>query len=95
MSFIDSFQFLSSSLDSLVKILAKDDFKYLCLEINKKLLDIVKQKWFYPYEYMTDFERFKRKGKFYSSLIDKKNSDREYKLVLKVWKRLKIITICI
>ena len=29
LSFIDSFQFLSSSLDSLVKNLAKDDFKYL------------------------------------------------------------------
>ena len=27
-SFIDSFQFLSSSLDSLVKNLGKDDFKY-------------------------------------------------------------------
>ena len=29
LSFIDSFQFLSSSLDSLVKNSNKDDFKYL------------------------------------------------------------------
>ena len=29
LSFIDSFQFQSSSLDSLVKNLGKDDFKYL------------------------------------------------------------------
>ena len=29
--FIDSFQFLSSSLDSLVKNLSKDDFKYLTI----------------------------------------------------------------
>ena len=29
LSFIDSFQFLSSSLDSLVKNINKDDFKYL------------------------------------------------------------------
>ena len=29
LSFIDSFQFLNSSLDSLVKNLNKDDFKYL------------------------------------------------------------------
>ena len=29
--FIDSFQFLSSSLDSLVKNLGKDDFKYLTI----------------------------------------------------------------
>ena len=33
LSFIDSFQFLSSSLDSLVKNLAKDDFKYLSREL--------------------------------------------------------------
>ena len=30
-SFIDSFQFLSSSLDILVKHLGKDDFKYLII----------------------------------------------------------------
>ena len=29
LSFIDNFKFLSSSSDSLVKILSKDDFKYL------------------------------------------------------------------
>ena len=29
LNFIDSFQFLRSSLDSLIKILVKDDFKYL------------------------------------------------------------------
>ena len=29
LSFIDNFQFLSSSLDSLVKNSSKDDFKYL------------------------------------------------------------------
>ena len=29
LSFIDSFQFLNSSLDNLVKNLNKDDFKYL------------------------------------------------------------------
>ena len=29
LSFINRFQFLSSSLDSLVKNLSKDDFKYL------------------------------------------------------------------
>ena len=34
LSFIDSFQFLSSSLDSLVKNLAKDDFKNLSQELD-------------------------------------------------------------
>ena len=33
-SFIDSFRFLSSSLDNLVKNLDKNDFKYLSQEFN-------------------------------------------------------------
>ena len=43
LSFIDSFQFLSSSLDSLVKILGKYDFKYLSQEFDNNVLDIVKK----------------------------------------------------
>ena len=49
LSFIDSFQFLSSSLDSLVKNLNKDDFKYLSEEFDNNVLDLVKQKGFYPF----------------------------------------------
>ena len=48
--FIDSFQFLSSSLDSLVENLNKEDFKYLSQEFDKFKLDLVKQKGFYPYD---------------------------------------------
>ena len=71
--FIDSFQLLSSSLDSLGKNLDKGNFKYLSQEIYNNVLDLVKQKGSYPYEYMSDFEKFKEKlpgkEKFYSSLI--------------------------
>ena len=42
LSFVDSFQFLSSSLDSLIKNLNKDDFKYLSQEIDKNKLDLIK-----------------------------------------------------
>ena len=77
LSFIDSFQFLSSSLDSLVKNLCKDDFKYLSQEFDNNVLDLAKQEGFYPDEYMSVFERFKKelpsKEKLYSSLTDKKN----------------------
>ena len=59
LSFIISFQFLSSSLDNLVKHLNKDDFKYLSQEFDKNELDLVKQRGFYPYEYMSQFENFK------------------------------------
>ena len=50
LSFIVSFQFLSSSLDGLVKNLSKDNFKYLSQEFDNKILDLIKQKGFYPYE---------------------------------------------
>ena len=53
-SFIDSFQLLSYSLDSLVKNLAKYDFKYLNQEFDNNVLDLVNQKGFYPYEYITE-----------------------------------------
>ena len=59
LTFVESFQFLSSSLSSLVKNLNKDDYKSLSQEIDNNVLDLVKQKVFYPYEYMSDFENFK------------------------------------
>ena len=61
LSFIDSFQFISSSLDSSVKNLAKDDFKYLSRKCDNNVLDLVKQKGFYLYEYMGSFEKLKEK----------------------------------
>ena len=59
LSFTIGFQFLSSSLDSLGKHLSKDDFKYLSPEFDNNVLDLIKQKEFYSYEYMSDFETFK------------------------------------
>ena len=58
-SFIDSFQFLSSPLDSSVKDFNKTDFKYLSQEFDNNIWDLVKQKKFYSYEYMNDFSQFK------------------------------------
>ena len=42
----------SSSLGSLVKNLSKSDSKYLRQEFDSNVLDLDKQKGFYPYEYM-------------------------------------------
>ena len=42
LTFINIFQFLNSSLYSLVKNLCKDDFKYLSQEFDRKVLDLVK-----------------------------------------------------
>ena len=95
-SFIDSFQFLSSSLDSLVKNLSEDDLKYLSQETDNNILDLVKQKGFYPYEYMNDFKKCKEelpsKERFYSSLTGTKNSVKKYDHILNVWNKFEMKT---
>ena len=95
-SFIDSLQFLSPSLDSLVKNLAKDDFKYLSQDFDNNVLDLFKQKGFYSYEYMTTFEKFKdqllSKEKFNSLFACKKISDKKYEHVIKVWNKFEMKT---
>ena len=96
LSFIDSFQFLSSSLYSLVKNLNKDGFKYLSQEFDDNILDLVQQKGFYPYDYMSDFEKFKEefpsKERFYSWLTYKKISYKEYDYDLKVGNKFEMKT---
>ena len=56
--FIDSMQFMNSSLDALVKNLSNNDFKYLSQEFSGELLELVKQEGVFPYEYMDSFEKF-------------------------------------
>ena len=63
-------------------------FKYLSQECDREVLCLVKQKGFYPCECMSGFEKFKEelpsKEKFYSLLMHKKISNKEYEHVLKV-----------
>ena len=56
--FIDSMQFMNSSLDKLVKNMSDEDFKYLVEEFGSENLELLKQKGDYPYKYMNSFERF-------------------------------------
>ena len=58
--FVDIFHFLSSSLNCLVKYLDKNSLKYLSHEFSSEVLYLVKQKTFYPYEYMSSFEKFNK-----------------------------------
>ena len=48
--FIDSMQFINSSLDKLVKNLVDKDFKYSVKEFSSRNLELLKQKGAYPYE---------------------------------------------
>ena len=94
--FIDSFKFMSSSLDSLVNNLVKGDHKFWGFEeYNDKQRELQIRKGIYPYEYMNSWGRFKdselpSKDKFYSNLNMSGDSDKEYKHACKVWKEFKI-----
>ena len=59
LSFIDSFQVLSFLFDSLVNNWSKVDYSYLSQKFDSNVLDLIKQKGFYPYRYISDFEKFK------------------------------------
>ena len=59
--FIDSFHLLSSLLDSFVRNLSKDDFRYCSQEFDTNVLDLVQQEEFYTYQFMSGFDKFKEK----------------------------------
>ena len=63
--FIDSIQFMNSSLDKLIKNLSDEDFKYLVKEIGSENLELLKQNGDYPCEYMNSFKRFKLPARKY------------------------------
>ena len=81
--FIDSMQFMNSSLHTLVKNLSDKDFKYLIEEVCSKNLKLLKQKGVYPYKYMDSFEKFNKeklknvfdKKYFYRSIKDRNIDD--------------------
>ena len=97
LNFIDSFQFMSSSLDKLVSNLPKEAFKYTSEEFAGKKLNLMSQKGAYPYDYMHCFEKFDQtelptKEEFYSILNDQHVTNGEYDHARKVWKTFDIQT---
>ena len=96
-AFIDSMQFMSSSLNSLVKNLSDNDFKYLSEEFSGQLLKLVKQKGVYPYEYIDSFKKFSKsifpdRYKFFSSLKYVCISEKDYLKAVDVWNVFKMNT---
>ena len=80
LTFIDSFQFMSSSLDKLVSNVPKDDLIYTSKAFKGKRLDLMSQKGVYPYDFMDSFEKFNQielpnKDQFYSILNDQHITD--------------------
>ena len=80
-TFIDSFQFMSSGLEKLVSNLPKESLKYASQKFKGKKLDLVAKKGVYPYDFMDSFEKFNekrpKKEDFYSVLNDEHISDEE------------------
>ena len=98
LTFIDSFQFMSSSLDKLVSNLPKDDLIYTSKAFKGKRLDLISQKGVYPYYYMDSFEKFNEKelptkDQFYSILNDQHITDDEYNHAKEVWNTFMIRTL--
>ena len=59
--FLDSFQFLSQSLDSLAKTVDKNGFKLMRAgfpNIRDNLFEKLTKKGFFPYNYLESFEKF-------------------------------------
>lgn len=55
---IDSFQFMSSSLERLVNNLHEETFKYKSKEYQNEKLNLMKQKGVHPYYYKNSLNRF-------------------------------------
>ena len=93
--FIDSIQFMNFSLDTLGNNLSGNGFKYLSQEFSGYLLELLKQKWVYPYEYLDSLKNFSEgklpdRCEFYSSLKDKCISEKDYFHVINVWNVFKL-----
>ncbi|KAK3731226.1 hypothetical protein QZH41_004694 [Actinostola sp. cb2023] len=91
--FIDSLQFLNSSLERLVDNLSKegtDQFKVLKKYVDSDKLSLLLRKGVYPYEFMSSVEKFQNtclppKEAFYSSLKDEHISDADYEHAQRVF----------
>ena len=97
LTFIDSFQFMSSSLDKLVSNLPRESLKYTSKEFQDKKLELLSQKGVYPYDYVDSFEKFNEpqlpiKKYFYSILNNQHITDKDYHHAQNVWKTFNIKT---
>ena len=95
--FKDSLKFMSSSLGALVNNLPKDAFKNLLKYFTPKQAEILKQKGFYPYEYMDSEEKFNDtklppREAFYSKLSGRGITEKDYKHAWNIWNSFKMKT---
>ena len=95
--FIDSFKFMSSSLDSLTKNLVSGSGKQLFgfEDYSELQYDLLTRKGIYPYEYMSSWDRFEEMQlppleAFYSKLSMSSISSNDYQHAQRVWIEIRI-----
>ena len=89
---------MSTSLDSLVNNLPKDDFGNLKKRYTGEKFNLLTRKGVYPYEYMDSLEKLKEtklppKEAFYSRLTGEDISDEDYQHAQKVWRVFEMKTL--
>jgi len=93
--FLDSFAFLSSSLDTLTDTLVQSNHNFNILkqwQSNPRLIQLLLRKGIYPYEFVKSIDQLKaqtslpKKNDFYSKLNDKHISEEDYAHAQNVWK---------
>ena len=97
LTFLDSFQFMSSSLENLVNNLPDEAFKYTSKAFKNEKFKLMKKKGVYPYDYMDSFNKFNdkklpSKEEFYSELNDKHITNKEYDHAQTVWETFNLNT---
>ena len=95
--FKDSLKFMSSSLGALVNNLPKNGFKNISKYYTPEEVELIKQKGFYPYEFMDTEEKFNDtklppQEVFYSKLSEKGITEKNYKHACNVWNTFKMKT---
>lgn len=88
--FVDTFQFMASSLDALVNNLPNEKFNHMSKFFSENDLPLVTRKGVYPYEYTStwsvlDETSLPSQDKFYSKLTDSHIKDEEYARAQAVW----------
>jgi len=95
--FIDSFKFMATSLESLVKNLPKESFKNLARYYTGEYLELLLRKGVFPYDWFDSFKKLSEKQlpskeAFYSKLNDENISEENYQHAQKVWKKFNMET---
>ena len=95
---MDSFRFMTSSLDAFSKNLSKEQYTHIRARYSGWQLDLLLRKGVYPYEYVDSLERLDEtqllpRSAFYSRLNDSGISKEDYEHAQTVWKEFNCKTL--